>query len=148
MPYKNPIKSREAANERSRRYKQRKHDERYGVGAGNMSGKHGNHAKGESNARWAGGRWIHQDGYIAISVPEGHRLRMKNGYAYKHQIEAEKMLDRKLSEGETVHHINGNVQDNTHGNLLVIDRSGHALIHAMAAKRNKLGKFLPCLKRV
>ena len=73
---------------------------------------------------------------------------MANGYAYKHQIEAEKMLGRQLAEGETVHHINGNVQDNTHGNLLVIDRSGHALIHATAARRNKLGQFLPCLKRI
>ena len=75
-------------------------------------------------------------------------MRMANGYAYKHQIEAEKMLGRKLTDGETVHHINGDVQDNKHCNLLVIDRSGHALIHAKAAKRNNLGQFLPCLKRI
>ena len=113
-----------------------------------MIGKHGNHAKGKANARWAGGRWIHQDGYIAIKVPKDHHLRMKNGYAYKHQIEAEKMLGRRLEENETVHHINGDVKDNSRKNLMVLDRSGHALLHSIAAKRNNLGQFVPGLKRI
>ena len=148
MPYKDKERGRQAANERKRRWRERQHIARYGVGAGNMSGKHGNHAKGASNGRWAGGRWIHQDGYIAVKVPAGHHLRMANGYAYKHQIEAEKMLGRRLTDGETVHHINGNVQDNRHENILVLDRSSHALIHATAAKRNRLGQFVPGLKRI
>lgn len=138
------------AKARKQRYLRRLKVAKYGEKFADvdMRGKHGNHAKGESNPRWSGGTWTHQDGYIAIKVSESHHLRMKNGYAYKHQIEAEAMLGRKLEDAETVHHINGNVQDNRHANLLVIDRSGHALIHATAAKRNDLGQFLPGLKRI
>lgn len=113
-----------------------------------MRGRHGNHAKGKQNGRWSGGRWIHTCGYIAIKVPEQHHLRMANGYAYKHQIEAEKMIHRKLADGETVHHINGNVKDNRHSNLMVLTRSAHASIHAIAAKRNRLGQFVPGRKRI
>lgn len=138
------------AKARKQRYMRKLKVAKYGEAFADvdMRGRHGNHAKGKANARWSGGTWTHQDGYIAVKVNHEHHLRMKNGYAYKHQIEAEIMLGRKLEDGETVHHINGDVQDNRHTNLLVIDRSGHALIHATAAKRNMLGQFVPGLKRI
>lgn len=46
MPYKDPQKAKVAASERNRRYRQRQHDAKFGPDAGNMTGKHGHHARG------------------------------------------------------------------------------------------------------
>jgi hypothetical protein len=44
---RDPIKERE----KTRRYRQKKHAERFGAGAGDMRGKHGNHARAEAHPR-------------------------------------------------------------------------------------------------
>ena len=75
----------EKATDKHRRFRERKHLSKYGPNVGDMRGKHGHNLKGKDHPAWNGGRWIHQDGYIAIKVPLGHHLRMANGYAYEHQ---------------------------------------------------------------
>lgn len=74
-------------------------------------------------------------------------MEPRPGYAYLHQLIAEEIIGRRLADNETVHHIDGNVQNNAKANLIVMNRSDHAVIHAMAAKRNLLGQFVPGLKR-
>lgn len=105
-------------------------------------GRHGNHAKGQRNARWNGGRWEHSDGYVGIAVPIGHHLRQAHGYAYEHQIVAEKMLKRRLRSDEVVHHKNGKRADNRPANLDVTTRSDHARHHvSRPSARDERGRF-------
>lgn len=122
-----PERQKRLAKNRKAKWLRKQKIKKYGLPLAdmNMTGKHGHHARGSANGRWNGGRWIHRDGYIAVSVPMGHHLRMKNGYAYWHQIVAEKVIGRPLAKNETVHHINGKVEDNRPSNLMVVDRSDH-----------------------
>lgn len=133
---------REKALERQHRYRAKMHSERFGDGAGDMRGRHGNHARGEHSGHWNGGRWMHGDGYVAIAVPDGHHLRQKNGYAYEHQLVAEKMLGRRLEPDEVVHHRNGKRDDNRPANLEVTTRSEHARDHvSRPGTRDSRGRF-------
>ena len=68
MPYKDPEKARVSALERKRRYRQRLHDSRFGVGAGDMRGRlSGPARRGSANPRWNGGTMHTSQGYIAFS---------------------------------------------------------------------------------
>lgn len=104
-------------------------------------GRHGKHATGDKHGHWNEGRWSHADGYVAIKVYEGHHLRQANGYAYEHQIEAEKKLGRRLQAGEVVHHINGIKADNRHENLVVMTNSEHRRQHIEGQPRDRSGRF-------
>jgi len=85
---------------------------------------------GEKHPRWKGGRIISSSGYIGIVVPKGHHLRMKNGYAYEHQIVAEQKLGRRLQKGEIVHHKNGDRTDNCLENIEICSsRFSHKVKH-------------------
>ena len=142
MPYKNKVVERVKARERKRAWRQREHVKRYGVGAGNMAGKHGKHARGEKNGRWNGGRMRTSHGYIAVKVPWNHHLRQAHGYAYAHQIVAEKKLGRRLKSNETVHHKNGVRDDNRPSNIEVMTKTEHAREHtSLPGVRDYLGRF-------
>ena len=65
---------------------------------------------------------------------EGKTYRKLKG-RHVHRTVAEKMLGRKLRPGEVVHHKDGNKQNNTPENLLVLpSQKEHAKLH-MAEKR-------------
>ena len=72
MPHADPEKRREAGRERGRRHRAREHEKKYGPEAGNMGGRHGNHARGSSHSRWSGDRLVTSQGYVAIRVPIDH----------------------------------------------------------------------------
>lgn len=140
VAYKDPAKRRAARQ----RYLERKKVAKYGPDAAgqDMRGRHGNHATGEKNGRWNGGRWMHPDGYVGIAVPEGHHLRQAHGYAFEHQIVAEIMLGRRLRQDEVVHHRNGDRTDNRPENLEVTTRGEHARHHtSLPGTRDNLGRF-------
>lgn len=141
MPYRDPDKARASALERGRRYRAKKHAERYGPDAPNMSGRHGNHARGENNARWNNGRYRTSQGYIGIAVPEGHHLRQAHGYAYEHQLVMERKLGRRLEPGEHVHHMNHVRDDNRPENLEVVSIEEHALLHTHDRPRDGHGRL-------
>ena len=137
---RDPVK----AKERKRRFLERQKVKKYGPEAAgkDMRGRHGNHARGEKNARWNGGRWTHPDGYIGIAVPVGHHLRQAHGYAFEHQLVAEEILGRRLLPNEVVHHRNGRRDDNRPENLEVTNRNNHAREHAtLPGVRDEKGRF-------
>jgi hypothetical protein len=75
---------------------------------------------GERHPQWRGGKHS-QKGYILIRlVDDGHMaasMRDKAGYVAEHRLVMAVALGRPLRDGEQVHHINGDKQDNRLENL-------------------------------
>jgi hypothetical protein len=85
---------------------------------------------GKLNHNWKGGKTLHSSGYVLIRVPKGHHMRGVNGYAYEHRVAAENKYGRKLLDGECVHHIDGDKQNNNPDNLVVCKSSAyHSVLH-------------------
>lgn len=69
------------------------------------------------------------NGYAMTYMPE-HHAAYANGYVYDHVLEAEKMLGRRLTDEEVVHHIDRNRSNNRPDNLMVFDcGKSHAFYH-------------------
>lgn len=142
-----PIKARE----RKRRYLERQKIAKYGPAAAgqDMRGRHGNHARGDRNARFNYGRLLTSHGYVLVRVAKSHHRSfgppgLVGAYAYEHDLVAEEMIGRRLRADEIVHHRNGRRDDNRADNLVVTTRSDHAREHgAHPGARDATGRFRP-----
>lgn len=70
--------------------------------------------------KYKGGRTQHHEGYILIWMEPDDLLkamRPRNGYVGEHRLVMARHLGRVLTSEETVHHINGNKEDNRLENL-------------------------------
>lgn len=75
--------------------------------------------RGEKHHAWVGGKHI-RNGYIFVSITKDNpysSMAISNGYVMEHRLVMAQHLKRPLTKNETVHHINGNTQDNTIENL-------------------------------
>jgi len=86
---------------------------------------------GEKSASFKGGVVIDKNGY--------RRVRGSGKFRLEHRMIVEEAIGRKLVEGEVVHHINGDRQDNRKENLHVCTASEHRLIHVRQDALNECG---------
>jgi len=70
-----------------------------------------------------GATYVEPRGYVKRLVGSSHHLANNQGWAYEHQLVAEKMLGRRLKPEEIVHHRDGDKGNNSPANIEVCD--GH-----------------------
>jgi hypothetical protein len=142
MPYSDPERERQSAIERKRRYRARKHAEKYGLGAGDQRGK-GRKAKGSANHRWNDSRILNEDGYVKVRVGRDHPLADPNGYAYEHLVVWCAAGRPRPGRGQLLHHQNEDKTDNRLSNLELITRAEHGKHHIADRARGADGRLLP-----
>ena len=89
-------------------------------------------------SKYGGHTKKHRSGYILVYSPN-HPYATKDGYVFEHILAYEKyhscIVDRSKY---IIHHINGNKQDNSKGNLLIMTKSEHTSLHSKLRKlKNK-----------
>ncbi len=70
-----------------------------------------------NHGNWKGGRVSTQAGYVAVFNGEYLAMHNNAGYTLEHRLVMARSLGRALTPHETVHHINGDRQDNRIENL-------------------------------
>jgi len=141
MPYKDPDVARSKARERGKRYREREHEKKFGPGAGDQRGHHGNQVKGSAHPRFRGGTSLSSHGYLKIQVGQGHPLADPNGYAYAHILCWVSAGGDRPENGQVVHHANEDKLDNRISNLEMITRGEHAEIH-LVRRCSETGRFV------
>lgn len=77
-------------------------------------------ARGAQHGKWRGGRWVRADGYVELSLSTDSPFRVmakRASTVLEHRIVMATALGRPLADSESVHHINGDRQDNRLENL-------------------------------
>jgi len=99
--------------------------------------------KRELNPNWKGGKTIDKRfGYILIRKPNHPRANSYSGYVYEHILVAEKKLNRPILKHERVHHVDGNPQNNSPENLMVLSGDAeHAKLHNLERRRDENGRY-------
>jgi hypothetical protein len=71
---------------------------------------------------------IGSEGYVLLYIPE-HPKSFDGGWYYEHRVILEINKKRFLNTWETIHHINGNKQDNRVENLFACTSYQHKKAH-------------------
>lgn len=78
------------------------------------------HAVGPRHGSWKGGRVMLPTGYIGVKVAPNHRfhgMASSSGYIPEHRLKVAEFLGRPLTPQETVHHKDGDRENNSLDNL-------------------------------
>lgn len=80
--------------------------------------------RGSDHHAWTGGRHVTEDGYVRVWLTSddpfygmAQRHSKNGGYILEHRLVMARSLGRPLEEHETVHHIDGDKQNNGLSNL-------------------------------
>jgi hypothetical protein len=99
---------------------------------------------GNNNPNWRGGRRDLGDGRMLVHAP-GHKTDSGTfgPHILEYRLIMERHLGRPLRGDEIVHHKNGDVTDNSIGNLEVMTQAQHAAEHIVHRRRcQKTGRLL------
>ncbi len=93
---------------------------------------------GAGNPKWRGGKTMY-DGYIYRYFPQ-HPYATNKGYVAEHRLVMEVTIGRFLLPVESVHHIDGNKENNSPENLMLMaSESEHRKLHAKYRTFNSKG---------
>lgn len=73
-------------------------------------------------------------GYISVYEPTHPDSWKSSGSIFEHRLNAEKMLGRRLTAEEDVHHLDEDKTNNHPDNLLVLEKGQHAKLHGFLDK--------------
>lgn len=73
-------------------------------------------AGSSTKERPGGSRYVKRNGYVIIHAPD-HPAADNRGYVLEHRLVMEAALERRLDPAESVHHKNGQKDDNRPDNL-------------------------------
>jgi hypothetical protein len=90
-----------------------------GIGATGERGRH----------RLKTGRFVTADGYVKVLIGD-HPWPRRYHYMFEHVKLVEAFLGRRMRPDETIHHKDGNRQNNAAENLELIVREAHMSLHA------------------
>lgn len=100
-----------------------------------------NRPTGAKHPRWNNGRMISSHGYVLVRLGVGHPLANSRGVAYEHHVVWAASGRAMPHAHETIHHRNGQKDDNRLSNLQIISRAEHARLHAQTRRRTPGGTF-------
>ena len=83
--------------------------------------------QGIGNSNWKGG--VRKKGGYVLELCHGHPAADRWGYVYQHRLVMERHLGRLLTQGEIVHHLDGDKANNDLSNLELLRQSDHVRLH-------------------
>lgn len=97
----------------------------------NLTPNNPNRSKKRENSNfWKGGRIKMPHGYIGVLSNEFPEMAIKSGYILEHRLNMARYLGRPLEKWESVHHIDGNKENNDISNLqLRIGQHGNGVVY-------------------